>query len=189
MLRLAGRHETRRRAVSAGPVLKLTGLARQFGNRRRLGAGWFSSRVLGGDRIGLTGNGSGKSTRLRVLRGELPAGAGTFQWAAGTRPGWPSRPLEERDPDLNQRLTALPGVGTRQARAVPAQYLFTGDEVFERTGGCSGGDRGRVALAGLLLEPWAALLLDEPTDHLDLDAADGGGRPGAPPPDAPGGLS
>jgi ATP-binding cassette subfamily F protein 3 len=156
-----------------GLALELSGLAKGFGDRELLGQHGFTAQVLWGDRIGLVGpNGSGKSTLLRVLRGEIDPGRGSFRWAPGARIGWLSQSLEGLDPDrtLVEQLTAVPGVGVRQARAVLARYLFRDEEGFKRTGDCSGGERCRVALARLLLEPWDALLLDEPTNHLDVEA-------------------
>ena len=154
-------------------ALELSGLAKGFGGRELLGPDGFSARVLWGERIGLVGpNGSGKSTLLRVLRGELDAERGTFRWATGARIGWLAQSLDGLDPErtLVEQLTAVPGVGRRQARAVLARYQFREEEGIKRTGDCSGGERCRVALARLLLEPWDALLLDEPTNHLDLEA-------------------
>ena len=153
-------------------ALEVSDLRKAYGGRDLLGPTGFSSRVPRADRIGLVGpNGSGKSTLLRILRGELQPDGGSCRWASGMRVGWLPQSLEGLDPDrtLIEQLTAVPGVGSHQARAVLARFLFEGDRVFTRTGDCSGGERCRIALARLMLEPWDALLLDEPTNHLDLE--------------------
>ena len=159
--------------ISTSPAVELAGVAKAYGEHALLGADGFTAAVTRGDRIGLIGpNGSGKSTLLRILLGAVAPDAGTYAWSAGTRLGWLPQSLEALDPDLTlvQQLTALPGVGTRQARDILARFLFEGDAVFARTGDCSGGERCRVALARLLLQPWDALLLDEPTNHLDMES-------------------
>lgn len=165
---------TAQAAGAPGAVaLEIRALDKAFGGRELFGAGGFTASVLRGDRVGLIGpNGSGKSTLLHILRGGLPPDRGRARWAPEMRTGWLSQSLEALDPDLLivEQLTALPGVGRRQAREVLARFLFEGDHVFARTGECSGGERCRVALARLLLQPWDALLLDEPTNHLDMEA-------------------
>lgn len=171
-------------AGPAAPALELAGVAKAYGGRALFGPGGFSATVTRGDRIGLVGpNGSGKSTLLRILLGEVEPDGGAYGWASETRVGWLSQSLETLDPDLTavEQLTSIPGVGTRQARAVLARFLFDGAEAqgpraqgsagaFARTGDCSGGERCRLALARLLLQPWDALLLDEPTNHLDMES-------------------
>jgi len=159
---------------AAGSVaLELAGVQKAYAGRNLFGTGGFTATVSRSDRIGLIGgNGSGKSTLLRILLGQVEPDAGAYGWSGGGRVGWLPQSLEALDPDLTlvQQLTALPGIGTRQAREVLARFLFEGDRVFARTGDCSGGERCRVALARLLLQSWDALLLDEPTNHLDMES-------------------
>ena len=124
-----------------------------------------SLTVNDGDRIGVVGiNGSGKTTLLRMLARELEPEAGEVRWGRGARIGV-----------LDQQTVLPPGTvrvaagGTWQAEAM-LDRLGMGDLLDADTTELSGGQRKRVALAGLLASEQDALILDEPTNHLDLDA-------------------
>ena len=118
------------------------------------------------------GNGTGKTTFLKTLTGELVPLAGKLQLGINIKPAYFSQAHEA----LNLENTVLdelirhkpmkPG----QARNVLGQYLFRSDEVFKPVGALSGGERGRLALAILAQQGANFLLLDEPTNHLDIQA-------------------
>ncbi len=117
-------------------------------------------------------NGSGKTTFLRTILGQIPPLAGEVQLGASLHIGYFAQAHSQLNPDLTvldellQRRDMLLG----EARSYLAQYLFRGDDVFKPVRALSGGERGRLALALLALEEANFLLLDEPTNHLDIPA-------------------
>ena len=117
-------------------------------------------------------NGSGKTTFLRTILGEIPPLEGEVRLGASLHIGY----FAQAHSQLNPALTVLDELLQRrdmqlsEARSYLAQYLFRGDDVFKRVSALSGGERGRLALALLALEDANFLLLDEPTNHLDIPA-------------------
>src|SRR5207237_2627029 len=82
---------------------------------------------------------------------------------------------ESLDPSrtiLQEVHSLVPAEPQSWVRGVLGSFLFSGDEVDKRIGVLSGGERARVALAGLLVVPSNFLLMDEPTNHLDLDSSE-----------------
>jgi ATPase subunit of ABC transporter with duplicated ATPase domains len=141
--------------------------------------------VQGPERIALTGpNGIGKTRLLETLvrqehRGE-PCGAtrgGVCAEAFTGRIGYLPQRLDHLDDDaevIDTVRVSAPGTTVEQVRANLARFLFDGDAVHRRVGDLSGGERFRVALARILLAQPAhqVLVLDEPTNNLDLDSVD-----------------
>ncbi len=124
-----------------------------------------SLTVNDGDRIGVVGiNGSGKTTLLRMLARELAPEAGEVRWGRGARVG-----VLDQQTVLPAGTVRAAAGGTWQAEAM-LDRLGMGDLLGAGTAELSGGQRKRVALAGLLASEQDALILDEPTNHLDLDA-------------------
>ena len=115
-------------------------------------------------------NGTGKTTFLKTLLGQLPPLKGKVKLGSSLKIGYFAQAHEglqmERTPiEEIQSVREMP-VGA--ARDYLAKFLFTGDDVFKKVAVLSGGERGRVALAKLALEGANFLLLDEPTNHLDI---------------------
>ena len=117
-------------------------------------------------------NGTGKTTFLRTLMGQLEPLAGKLNFGANLKVGYFSQAQEKLNPDntvldelLNHKHMLL-----GPARSYLAQYLFRGEDVFKPVRLLSGGERGRLALAILALDGANFLLLDEPTNHLDIPA-------------------
>jgi ATP-binding cassette subfamily F protein 3 len=124
-----------------------------------------------GDRIAIIGaNGAGKTTLLRTVMGELPPLAGESRFGANVTPAFFRQASEDLDPDDSVLDVLLETTGGMipEARDRAARFLFRGEDVFKRIGDLSGGERSRVALAGLFYSGANFLLLDEPTNHLDL---------------------
>ena len=127
--------------------------------------------IRSGDRVALTGrNGTGKTTLMRVITGELQPDSGAVRMGAGVRPGWYAQEGET----LNPLVTAVDAVRQRsemnegEARAFLHRFLFTAANVTNRIGTLSYGERSRLALALLVLDGCNLLLLDEPLNHLDI---------------------
>ncbi len=115
-------------------------------------------------------NGSGKTSLLRTLMGELASLRGKLRFGDDLIYGYFAQAHEQLNMEnrvLDELLSRWPTSKT-EARSYLAQYLFRGDDVFKRVGDLSGGERGRLALALLAREQANFLLLDEPTNHLDI---------------------
>jgi ATP-binding cassette subfamily F protein 3 len=124
-----------------------------------------------GQRAALIGpNGSGKTTFLKTVLGQVPPLAGEIRLGASLKIGY----LAQTHETLNLEHTILDEIlevknlPLEKARTFLGRFLFHGDEVFKQVGDLSGGERSRVALAKLTLQEPNFLLLDEPTTHLDL---------------------
>jgi ATP-binding cassette subfamily F protein 3 len=130
-----------------------------------------------GQRTVLVGpNGAGKSTLLKLLGGVLPIKHGTRELGHNVKVGYFSQYRVEM---LNPRQTVLQTaldmpnpVSEQTARTVLGSFLFRGDDVFKVTSVLSGGEKTRLALVKLLLDPPNLLLVDEPTTHLDIGSID-----------------
>src|ERR1700720_4288790 len=130
-----------------------------------------------GQRTVLVGpNGAGKSTLLKLLGGVLPVQHGTREFGHNVRVGYFS---QNRIEVLNPKLTVLESaldaphpVSEQTARTVLGSFLFRGDDVFKSVAALSGGEKSRLALVKLLLDPPNLLLMDEPTTHLDIGSID-----------------
>jgi ATP-binding cassette, subfamily F, member 3 len=126
-----------------------------------------------GQRIVLVGpNGAGKSTLLKLLAGVLPVQRGERVLGHNVKSGYyaqyrvdmlqPERTVLEEALDTPQRVTE------QFVRTVLGCFLFSGDDVFKKVAVLSGGEKSRLALVKLLLDPPNLLLMDEPTTHLDM---------------------
>jgi ATP-binding cassette subfamily F protein 3 len=124
-----------------------------------------------GECVALLGsNGSGKTTFLKTLLGQVAPLSGYIRLGASLRIGYFSQVHSELDPDESvlDTILEIKDMPLGEARNFLARFLFTGDDVFKPIGILSGGERSRVALASLVLKRANLLLLDEPTNHLDL---------------------
>jgi ATP-binding cassette subfamily F protein 3 len=128
-------------------------------------------------RIVLVGpNGAGKSTLLKLLAGVVPVQSGTRVLGHNVRAGYYSqyrvemldlgRTVLEEALDTPQRVTE------QFVRTLLGCFLFSGDDVFKKVSVLSGGEKSRLALVKLLLDPPNLLLMDEPTTHLDMSSID-----------------
>ena len=134
-----------------------------------------------GDRIGIVGpNGSGKTTLLRVLLEDLAPTSGHLDPGTGLHIGWFRQMQDHVDPELSvwewvQRALAVAkgGVASEQeARDLAGAFLFTGADQDRLLGTLSGGERARAVLAGLFGGGHNMLVLDEPSNHVDLATAE-----------------
>ena len=129
-----------------------------------------------GMRLGLAGlNGTGKTTLLRILNGELPPDSGEVERAAALRTVYFDQAREQLDPSqtLRQALGAHGDTVIFQDRPIHVagwakRFLFDAGQLDRPVGSLSGGEQARVLIARLMLQPADLLLLDEPTNDLDI---------------------
>lgn len=118
-------------------------------------------------------NGAGKTTFLKTILGQLTPLHGEVNLGASLQVGYFAQAHEDLNPErtLVQEIDAVaPQMLVAEIREYLAKYLFTGDDVFKKVSVLSGGERGRLALAKLALSNANLLLLDEPSNHLDIPA-------------------
>jgi ATP-binding cassette subfamily F protein 3 len=129
-------------------------------------------QLLRTERAALIGpNGTGKTTFLKTVLGELEPLGGEVRLGASLRLGYFAQAHEGLNLDntiLEELMSAHAEMKMSEARNMLGRFLFSGDDAFKRVGMLSGGERGRVALAKLTLQGANFLLLDEPTNHLDI---------------------
>jgi ATP-binding cassette, subfamily F, member 3 len=158
------------------PLLTLERVGAGYGERQVLHE--VSLEVSPGDRIGVLGrNGAGKSTLMRLLAGQLAPCSGRIESAPDVATGFFAQlELEHLDADATALAELERRGGAEQARWTEldrrnhlGRFGFRGERVFEATRRFSGGERARLALAILVARRPNLLLLDEPSNHLDLD--------------------
>lgn len=125
-----------------------------------------------GDKIGIIGgNGLGKSTFIKTLVGEVKALSGSFRFAERATVGYFDQQMAEyksRDTVLDDFKKAFPRLTEFEARSALGAFLFTGDEVYKTIDVLSGGERVRLALCKIFKTKPNFLILDEPTNHMDI---------------------
>jgi ATP-binding cassette subfamily F protein uup len=154
-------------------LIELDGVTIELGGREILRNVSFG--LNNGMKLGLVGpNGSGKTTLLRTMTGELQASVGTVRRAGKLRIVYFSQ-MREIDTNLTLRRALAPDSDSviYQDRVVhvagyAARFLFTGEQLNQPVARLSGGERARVLIARLMLEPADVLILDEPTNDLDI---------------------
>ena len=137
----------------------------------------FSIRVMRGDRIGLIGpNGSGKTTFLKLLLGELEPATGEIRRGANVEVAYYDQQREQLDPDRSVVDTIGDGNDTvtvngrpRHVHGYLQDFLFSPERARSPVRALSGGERNRLLLARLFTRPANVLVLDEPTNDLDLE--------------------
>jgi len=130
-----------------------------------------------GQRTVLVGpNGAGKSTLLKILAGTIPFQAGEREPGINVKTGYYAQyRVEMLNPAhtvLQEVLDSPNPVSEQTARTVLGSFLFRKDDVFKNVSVLSGGEKSRLALVKLLLDPPNLLLMDEPTTHLDMASID-----------------
>jgi ATP-binding cassette subfamily F protein uup len=141
----------------------------------------FSTRILRGDRVGLIGpNGAGKTTLLKILTGEIAPDSGSIRLGIGLKPISLDQRREGFDLDATLWKTLAPGGGDsimvngRQKHVVAylRDFLFDEKQAVMPVRALSGGERARLLLAKLFAQPSNLVILDEPTNDLDMDTLD-----------------
>jgi ATP-binding cassette subfamily F protein uup len=155
-------------------LLVVRGLTKSLGGRRLFTD--LDLAITPGTRVGLIGpNGSGKTTLLRVLAGTLPPDAGEIGRADGLRVVYFDQAREGLDPAQSLRRTLAPEGDTVSFRgrslhvaAWAKRFLFRPEQLDVAVGRLSGGEQARIHIARLMREPADLLILDEPTNDLDI---------------------
>ena len=156
-------------------VIRATGLAQDFGNGPLFEG--LDLDIQRGERIGLMGaNGSGKTTLLRILLGELPPGEGTIEFGTNLEIARFDQLHGELDEDLTlaQNIcgdadSVMVNGNQRHINGYLQDFLFDNEQIRGPIWNLSGGERNRLALAKVLSRPSNVLVLDEPTNDLDLE--------------------
>jgi len=151
-------------------VLKIEGLSFGFGSKKLFNGA--SAEVHRRDKIGLLGpNGSGKTTLLRIITENLEEYVGQITWGHNVRWGYLSQLTEDLNPSndvISEIWQLMRGQPDYEVRKYIGRFGFPGDDVFKPVPSLSGGERTKLALAKLILSKPNVLVMDEPTNNLDI---------------------
>ena len=165
--------------VSGRMVVEAEAIAKTYDERTVLQP--FSTRILRGDRVGILGpNGAGKTTLLKLLTGELAPDAGTVRLGTGLEIARFDQHRAQLDPERTPWDILCPHGGDRvqvrgESRHVVGylrEFLFRDEQARQPVHALSGGERNRLLLALILARPANLLVLDEPTNDLDIETLD-----------------
>jgi len=156
-------------------VLEVEGVSKAFGSNQVVSD--LSMRIMRGDRVGLIGpNGSGKTTMLRLLLGELAPDIGEVRQGANVQIAYYDQQREQLDPERTVFDTVADGHDMVTVNGQPKHvhgylrdFLFPAERVASPVKALSGGERNRLLLARLFTRPANLLVLDEPTNDLDIE--------------------
>ncbi len=165
--------------TSGKMVIDAKGISKSFGERVIVAD--FTTRIIRGDRVGIIGpNGAGKTTLIKLLTGELAPDSGTVRLGANLE----LASLDQRRATLTSEMTlkeAVTGGGSdtlvingqpKHFMGYLKDFLFGPEQAGTAVSKLSGGERGRLVLARVLALPSNVLVLDEPTNDLDLETLD-----------------
>ena len=156
-------------------VADIKGVGKAFGDHRVFSGAEFT--IHKGDKIALVGrNGEGKTTFARMLIGEIEPTEGEIKIGANVNIGYYA---QNQDDLMNGEFTvydtldrvAVGDIRTR-LRDILGAFLFRGEDIDKKVKVLSGGERSRLAMARMMLEPHNLLVLDEPTNHMDMRSKD-----------------
>ncbi len=156
-------------------VAEVKEVGKAFGQKRIFSDATFT--IERGQKIALVGrNGEGKTTMARMIIGELEASEGTIKIGANVNIGYYA---QNQDDLMDGEFTvfdtldrvAVGNIRTR-LRDILGAFLFRGEDIDKKVKVLSGGERSRLAMARLMLEPYNLLVLDEPTNHMDMRSKD-----------------
>ena len=156
-------------------VADIKGVGKAFGQKRIFSGAEFT--IERGQKIALVGrNGEGKTTFARMLIGELEQSEGEIKIGANVNIGYYA---QNQDDLMDGEFTvfdtldrvAVGDIRTR-LRDILGAFLFRGEDIDKKVKVLSGGERSRLAMARLMLEPYNLLVLDEPTNHMDMRSKD-----------------
>jgi len=157
-------------------VAELTHVTKRFGERTLVQG--LDLRIMRGDRLGLIGpNGAGKSTLLKLILGAIPPDAGSVKLGTKLRVAYFDQMREQLDPERTLAETISPGsdwvetaLGRKHVLSYLGDFLFPPERANVSVAALSGGERNRLLLARLFALPANLLVLDEPTNDLDIES-------------------
>ena len=157
-------------------VAELEGVNKQFGDRVIVRD--LSLRILRGDRIGLIGpNGAGKSTLIKLILGQLAPDSGSIRLGTNLQLAYFDQMRDQLDPEKSVAETISPGsdwieIGTERKHVMTylADFLFPAQRANSPVKALSGGERNRLLLARQFARPANILVMDEPTNDLDIES-------------------
>ncbi|WP_337188804.1 ABC-F family ATP-binding cassette domain-containing protein [Phenylobacterium sp.] len=165
--------------VSGQRVVEAKGISKAFGERTILKA--FSTRILRGDRVAIVGpNGAGKTTLIKLLLGELAPDAGEVKLGTNLTVNYIDQSRTALAPDMTLKDVLTPEGGDqvmvrgapKHVNAYAKDFLFRDSQLRQPVRSLSGGERNRLLLARALARPANVMVLDEPTNDLDMDTLD-----------------
>ena len=160
-------------------VVEAHGLSKSFGDKKIVDN--FSIRIARGERIGVVGpNGAGKTTLLKLILGELAPDTGTIKLGSNLETATLDQQRASLSPDWSLKDALTQGTGntvtvggsTKHVMSYMKDFLFRPEQANTPIHALSGGERGRVMLARALSQPSNLMVLDEPTNDLDLETLD-----------------
>ena len=166
-------------APSGALVIEATGIGKSYGGRAIVSD--FSIRIQRGDRIGIVGpNGSGKTTLISMLTGAQAADTGTVRLGSNLAVATLDQHRDSLDPNVTVAEALTGGHGdtvmvngvAKHVVGYMKDFLFSSEQARTPLGKLSGGERGRLMLAQALAKPSNLLVLDEPTNDLDMETLD-----------------
>lgn len=156
--------------LSGNDVLEVDGLSKSYDGISLFQDVNFS--IKRGEHVAVIGdNGTGKTTLLKILNQVVAADTGSFTLGSKVKIGYYDQEhhvLHNEKTIFEEISDDYPTLNNTQIRNTLAAFQFIGEDVFQRIGDLSGGERGRVSLAKLMLSEANFLILDEPTNHLDI---------------------
>jgi ATP-binding cassette subfamily F protein uup len=165
--------------MSGQRVAEVKGISKSFGDRTLVKG--FSTRILRGDRVAIVGpNGAGKTTMVKLLLGELAPDEGSVNLGVNLEIAYIDQARADLKPDMMLRDVLTPMGGDqvmvrgqpKHVAAYAKEFLFTDQQLRQPVRSLSGGERNRLLLARALATPANLLVLDEPTNDLDMDTLD-----------------
>ncbi len=157
---------------SSSDVLSVRNLSKSFGGKVLFSS--LSFELKKADRLFVIGgNGTGKSTLLKLINGVIEPDGGVSELGYNQQPGYYDQEqmlLNDGVNVITELWDAHPGMTQTELRSSLACYGFRGDDVFKSVSDLSGGERARLAIAKLVLSGAGLLILDEPTNYLDIQS-------------------
>jgi ABC transport system ATP-binding/permease protein len=165
--------------ISSKSVIEVDEITKSYGDRTLIKN--FTTKVVRGDRIGIIGpNGTGKTTLLKIMIGELKPDSGSVKISKRLEPLYLDQNRTKLDPSKTILETLCPGGGDmvkvmgkpKHVMAYIKEFLFHPDQLRGPVSVLSGGEKNRLLLAMSLAQDSNLLILDEPTNDLDMDTLD-----------------
>ena len=155
---------------SGDRVLSVKGLSKSYGEKVLFKD--IDMEVGRGEKIAIIGdNGTGKTTFMKILNSLAEADSGEITYGSNVLSGYYDQEqqlLDDSKQVFDEISDAYPSMDNTAIRNALALFLFKGDDVFKPVSALSGGERARLALCKLILSPCNLLMLDEPTNHMDM---------------------